>query len=131
MIPDAGFKCRKETDKEQENAKQLRVTCKISSVRQVLLWTFRGISLAKPRSRQWQYEQEMSKRIISSLATPLTGRSEAPAARSATINELLSQTRQAKIWEGEAELTNTWSSRLQQQDQTRWWQQVMKSAWNR
>lgn len=42
------------------------------------------------------------KGIISSLARPLTGRSE-PSARSAAINELFLQMRQAKIWEEEAE----------------------------
>lgn len=55
MVPDARFKCRKETDTEQENAKWLRV---ISNVRQVLLWTSRDTSPAKRRSRHWWYEQE-------------------------------------------------------------------------
>lgn len=37
MVPDARFKCRKETDTEQENAKWLRVMWKITNVRQALL----------------------------------------------------------------------------------------------
>lgn len=95
-----------ERDTEQENAKWLKQTNVENTHCQAGLavnfqWYFTSKTKIKAvimRIGDWP------KRIISSLAIPLRGRSE-PSAYSTTINELFLQMRQAKIWERKAEKT--------------------------
>lgn len=97
MVPDAAFKYRKTTDTEQANTKWLRQSnventqCQAGhAVNFQRYFTSKTkIKVAIMRTEDWP------KRIISSLATPLTRRE--PSARSTTINELFLQMRQVKI----------------------------------